>query len=155
MWPEVEQRGSKPLETSKKAVSSSFGKGKASSVNPNTQANHKPFTSSREYKPNQQITGKRIPTVLEKKNISVQKKPLNTTIKSTQRTTLAPKSAGTNLNSTKPKALSLKDNNTQISRTNGAKKSKLEDFENDQLGKSIQAKIRRAEQGNGFEGFEL
>ena len=155
-WPEMEKRGSKPLETSKKAVPSSYGKGQAPSINPNTQAIPKPFTSSKVYKPHQQSSGKGIPTVVEKKIVSVQKKPLNIhTIKSTQKINLAPKNAGTSVISTKPKALSLKDNNTQIRRTNGTTKSKLEDFENDQLGKSIQAKIRRAEQEKGFEGFQL
>ncbi|PWN34452.1 uncharacterized protein FA14DRAFT_174116 [Meira miltonrushii] len=153
-WPQVEQRGVKPLETSKRTASSSHGTGKAPSVRPITQAIRKPFTSSRETKSNTQTTGRRAPVVTEKKAVSVQKKPFSTA-STTPRTNLASKSTGSSAVPSKVKALSLKDNNTQVRRGNGPTKSKLDDFENDKLAKSIQAKFLRAEQENGFEGFEL
>lgn len=154
-WPQAEQSGLKPLETSKRPTASSYGTGKAPVVKPNTQTIRKPFTtSSKEIKAMPQTIGKRLPTAPEKKAVSVQKKPFSTT-NGTHRTTLTSKSTVTNAVPSKAKALSLKDNNTQIRRATGTTKSKFDDFENDKLGKSIQAKMQSAEQKNGFEGFEL
>lgn len=154
MWPIEEQREAKPLESSRRAPLSYQAKGNASSVKPSTHAIRKPSASSKEVKTNLQITGKRIPTVTERKSVPVQRKPIST-VNSAQRTNLAPKSNTTNIASSKSKALSIKDNNSQVRRAAGTTKSKSEDFENDQLGKSIQAKFRRAERENGFEGFQL